>query len=101
VVVIRGFPGDIVGTDRRVLMDRPPGATSWQFEDLTGAEAVLGIFKRRVVLRGPGIPQGTLNAFTIGMSTYATVVQIWRLRAARRGAAQLTRLIQTRGESIE
>jgi hypothetical protein len=99
MVVIRGFPGSIVGTNRHVYVDRPAGAIVWNFDQLTRADAQLSIFKRRVVLHGPGIPKGTLNALTIGMSTYATVVQIWRMGEARRGAAAITRLIETQGAS--
>jgi hypothetical protein len=96
LIIIRGIPGAIVATDRRVLVERSP-TPMWPevypYRCLSGANAHLGLFSRRfVALEGPGL-KADPGAFEIGLSRNATVVQIWRLSAAQQAADELNELI--------
>ncbi len=96
VIVIRGIPGAIVATDRRVIVERTstPGEPQiYPYNALTGAVGRLGLFGRRSVsLAGPGL-ETDLNVFEIARSRNATVVAVWRLFRYRRSVDELTALI--------
>lgn len=85
LLVLSGFPRSIVATDRRVIVAQstasPATTRSFQYGELTGVTAHLGIFARRqVLLDGPGFPTDFFGSGTFGNST---IVMIWRLAQTR------------------
>ncbi len=100
VVYVPGMGGGIIATEARVLVVRPFNpATVFEYRDLTGVDAHLGIFsKRYVALRGPGLT----TEFRFGMNgraTNATSVHVWNLRKARTAAEELETVVSSLNRS--
>lgn len=96
LIAIRGVPGAIVATSQRVIVERsvtPLAPTIFEYSELTGATAKLGLFSRRyVALTGPGLNPAP-GLIEIGRSKHATVVRIDRLASTRQAVAELNLVI--------
>jgi len=94
-IVIVGVLGDLVATDRRIVVRKARSIRSFSFDELAGVEVLVSLMRRYVILRGPGLPL-TVGAFEIGRptATHAVVIKAWDIGSAREKAAELTARIR-------
>jgi len=104
LIVIKGVPGAIVATDRRVIVERsatPMHPEVYRYDALTGVFARLEWLGRKyVALEGPSL-QTEYGVFELGESRNATVILGWRLGAARAAVEELRLLIADRSRSMK
>jgi hypothetical protein len=93
LVVLPSRFGAIVATDRRVLLERISSPNvEYDYKQLTGAVARIGVFSRTVVLIGPGLPEKVGFGLS-GTSSNSTIIQLWQVGRARRAAAEISELV--------
>lgn len=90
-IAIVGVLGDLMATDRRIVVRKARSLRSFSFDELTGVDVLVSLMRRYVILQGPGLAL-TVGAFEIGRptATHAVVIKAWDIGSAREKAAELT-----------